>query len=43
MFDYQLEDGMVIDCIFPDSTENNYRDSKPPLAAWAVDEIFSNK
>lgn len=41
IFDYQLENGMVIDCIFPDSTENNYRNSKPPLAAWAVDEIFS--
>ncbi|HPY22187.1 MAG TPA: trehalase family glycosidase [Bacteroidales bacterium] len=41
MFDYQLEDGMVIDCIFPDSSENNARDSKPPLAAWAVDAIYS--
>lgn len=41
MFDYQLEDGMVIDCIFPDSSENNARDSKPPLAAWAVGEIYS--
>lgn len=40
MFDYQLEDGMVIDCIYPDASENNYRDSKPPLAAWAVNEIF---
>ncbi len=42
MFDYQLEDGMVIDCIFPDSSENNARDSKPPLAAWAVDAIYSH-
>ncbi|HOG19548.1 MAG TPA: trehalase family glycosidase [Salinivirgaceae bacterium] len=41
MFDYQIEDGMVIDCIYPDSMENNYRDSKPPLAAWAVDEIYT--
>jgi len=41
MFDYQLEDGMVIDCIFPDKSENNARDSKPPLAAWAVDAIYS--
>jgi len=40
MFDYQLEDGMVIDCIYPDASENNYRDSKPPLAAWAVNEIY---
>lgn len=42
MFDYQLEDGMVIDCIYPDPEENNARDSKPPLAAWAVDEIFTH-
>ena len=36
MFDYQQPDGMIIDCIYPDASENNYRDSKPPLAAWAV-------
>ncbi len=40
MFDYQDSSGMVADCIFIDSTENNYRDTKPPLAAWAVAEIF---
>jgi len=40
MFDYQLEDGMVIDCIYTDINENNARDSKPPLAGWAVYEIF---
>ncbi len=40
MFDYQLEDGMVIDCIYSDKKENNARDSKPPLAAWAVMEIY---
>lgn len=40
MFDYQLDNGMVIDCIYPDIRENNARDSKPPLAAWAVAEIF---
>ncbi len=39
MFDYQLDDGMVIDCIYSDAKENNTRDSKPPLAAWAVDAI----
>lgn len=33
MFDYQQPDGMIIDCIYPDASENNYRDSKPPLAA----------
>ena len=40
MFDYQQEDGMIIDCIYVDSSENNARDSKPPLAAWAVNEVF---
>lgn len=41
MFDYQQPDGMIIDCIYTDPTENNSRDSKPPLIAWAVDEIYT--
>lgn len=41
MFDYQGEDGMIIDCIYADPKENNARDSKPPLAAWAVDAIYT--
>ena len=40
MFDYQTPEGMIIDCIYSDASENNARDSKPPLAAWAVDEIY---
>jgi beta-galactosidase len=40
MFDYQLPDGMVIDCIYPDKSENNARDSKPPLACWAVNAVY---
>lgn len=40
MFDYQLADGMIIDCIYTNSSENNARDSKPPLVSWAVNEIF---
>jgi len=40
IFDYQMDDGMVIDCFYSDPAENNARDSKPPLAAWAVDCIF---
>lgn len=40
MFDYQTDDGMIIDCIYSDASENNARDSKPPLALWAVDEIY---
>ena len=40
MFDYQDTCGMIPDCIFPDTAENNWRDTKPPLAGWAVAEIF---
>lgn len=40
MFDFQDEQGMIADCIYSDKRENNYRDSKPPLAAWAVNEVF---
>ncbi len=40
MFDYQSEEGMIADCIYTDINENNWRDSKPPLAAWAVNEIY---
>lgn len=40
IFDYQWEDGMLIDCMYTDPAENNARDSKPPLASWAVDEVF---
>ena len=40
MFDYQTPNGMIIDCIYSDITENNARDSKPPLAAWAVNEVY---
>ncbi len=42
MFDYQLPDGMIIDCIYTNPAENNARDSKPPLVCWAVDEIFAH-
>jgi putative isomerase len=40
MFDFQDRVGMIADCIYTDHRENNYRDSKPPLAAWAVNEIY---
>ena len=42
MFDYQQEDGFVVDCIYRDTTieAHNYRDTKPPLAVWAVVKIF---
>ena len=40
MFDYQTPEGMIIDCIYSDASENNGRNSKPPLASWAVHAIF---
>ncbi len=42
MFDYQDEDGFVVDCIYRDTTIEpfNYRDTKPPLSAWAVAKIY---
>lgn len=40
MFDYQNDAGMVADVIYRDSKENNWRDTKPPLAAWAVWEVY---
>lgn len=50
MFDYQREDGMLIDAIFYNKNGNNYpgekggnwneRNSKPPLAAWAVWKVY---
>lgn len=40
MFDYQTAEGMIIDCIYTNRQENNERNSKPPLAAWAVSEIY---
>ncbi|UNY99807.1 trehalase [Zhouia spongiae] len=42
MFDFQQEDGFIVDCIYRDTTieAHNYRDTKPPLASWAVAEVF---
>lgn len=40
MLDFQQEDGMIPDCVYTDSRENNYRDSKPPLAAWALQAVY---
>jgi putative isomerase len=36
LFEYQDKEGMIPDCIYPDKKENNWRDTKPPLAAWSV-------
>ncbi|MDO5977875.1 MGH1-like glycoside hydrolase domain-containing protein [Flavivirga spongiicola] len=42
MFSYQNEEGMIPDCIFRDTLieKHNWRDTKPPLATWAVNEIY---
>ena len=42
MFDFQKEDGFVADCVFRDTLieKHNYRDTKPPLASWAVAKIY---
>jgi putative isomerase len=42
MFDFQSEDGFVVDCVFRDTSveKHNYRDTKPPLSVWAVAKIY---
>lgn len=42
MFEFQNEDGFVADCVYRDTTieRHNYRDTKPPLSAWAVTNIY---
>ena len=42
MFKFQNDDGFVADCVYRDTTieAHNYRDTKPPLSAWAVSKIY---
>ncbi|MFT5182971.1 MAG: putative isomerase [Flavobacteriales bacterium] len=42
MYDFMDEDGFIADCVYRDTTieAHNYRNTKPPLSAWAVWEIF---
>ena len=49
MFDYQIKKddkerpqdaGTIIDAVYFDDANNNHRNSKPPLAAWAVYNIY---
>jgi len=42
MFNFQNDDGFVADCVYRDTTieAHNYRDTKPPLSAWAVVKIY---
>lgn len=37
----QQNDGMVPDTVFPDAEQDNWRNTKPPLAAWALDFLVS--
>ena len=41
MFTYQTSSGMLPDVIFRKKEQNNLRNTKPPLAAWAVWQIYS--
>ncbi|MEG0891105.1 MAG: trehalase family glycosidase [Bacteroidales bacterium] len=40
LFDYQAENGMIPDFVSRFKDRNNWRDTKPPLAAWAVKNIY---
>lgn len=40
LFDYQAENGMIPDFVSRSKERNNWRDTKPPLAAWAVNNIY---
>ena len=40
MYDYQNATGMIADCIYADSSENNWLNTKPPLSGWAIWENF---
>ena len=42
MYDYQNKEGMIADCIYRDTSieAHNWRDTKPPLSAWAIWEVF---
>lgn len=41
MFDHQLPDGMIPDTVMVDPAGNNTANTKPPLAAWAVEGILA--
>ena len=42
MFDFQNTEGMIADCVYRDTIieNHNWRDTKPPLAAWAIWETY---
>ena len=42
LFDYQAENGMIPDYVSRFKDRINWRDTKPPLAAWAVMNVYEN-
>lgn len=42
LFDYQQPNGFIPDCVYRNNLieENNYRNTKSPLAAWAIWQIY---
>mgnify|MGYP000125907685 CR=1 FL=1 len=40
LFDYQDKAGMIPDCIYTEKKENNWRNTKPPLAGWAIWKVY---
>ncbi len=40
LFDYQAENGMIPDFVSRFKAGNNWRDTKPPLSAWALKNIY---
>ncbi|PIF60267.1 trehalase family glycosidase [Flavobacterium sp. 2] len=42
LFDYQEPNGFIPDCVYRNNLieENNYRNTKAPLAAWAIWKIY---
>lgn len=42
LFDYQAENGMIPDYVSRFKEHINWRDTKPPLAAWAVMNVYEN-
>ena len=41
LYDYQNEEGMVADLVNVDKKKNNWVNTKSPLSAWAVFEVYS--
>jgi putative isomerase len=42
MYDFQDQYGMIADCVYRDTIieNHNWRDTKPPLSAWAIWEVY---